>query len=39
LISAIEFDQELENGAPCMIPTAREVVKISDNVVPLEVTP
>ena len=30
LISVIEFD-ELKNGAPCMIPAAREVVKTPDN--------
>ena len=37
LISVIEFD-ELKNGAPCMIPAAREVVKTPDSTIPLEVT-
>jgi len=39
LISVIELDQELKNGAPCMILAAREVVKTPDSTIPPEVTP
>ena len=39
LISATELDLELKNDAPCMILTAREVVKTSDSTIPLEITP
>jgi len=39
LISATEFDQKLKNIAPCMILTAREVVKMPDSIIPPEVTP
>ena len=39
MISATEFDQKLKNIAPCMILTAREVVKMPDSIIPPEVTP
>ena len=38
LISGTELDQELKNGAPCMILTAREVIKTPDSIIPLKVT-
>jgi len=38
LISATERDQEPKNGAPFMILTAREVIKMSDYTIPSEVT-
>jgi len=39
LICATELDQELKNGAPCMIVAVKEVVKTPDSTIPPEVTP
>ena len=39
MISATKLEQELKNGAPFMILAAREVVKMSNSTIPLEVTP
>jgi len=33
LINATKLDQELKNGAPCMILHAREVVKMPDSTI------
>jgi len=39
LISATELNHELKNSASFMILTTREVVKMPDSIITLEVTP
>jgi len=39
LISVTELDQELKNDAPCMILTAREVVRMLASIILSKVTP